>query len=94
MGNITPKSEGNVTEAQADAVRSALLQMLAPALDGKVTVQDAIAAGTSALTSLVPSIRALPEGETVKTVGVCVASIGAEILTDLQVIYPEEQATP
>lgn len=91
MANITPKAEGNVTEAQAEAVRNALLAMVEPALDGEVSVQDAIAAGTSALTQLVPAIRALPEGETVKTTGVAIVSIGSEILVDLQVIYPDEE---
>jgi hypothetical protein len=91
MANITPKSEGNVTEAQADAVRNSLLAMIEPALDGDVSMQDAIQAGTSALTQLVPAIRALPDGETVKTVGVSLGSIGSEILTDLQVIYPDEE---
>lgn len=90
MANITPRAEGIVPVADYAKVRAALVTLLGPVLDGKVDTADAITMATAALLEVVPSIRGLPDGSVVKVAGTALASIAAEVLEDLVVVYPDE----
>lgn len=90
MSNIVPKSEGVVTQAVYVPTRAALEATLVPLFDG-VDVEDALPVVTNAFSRLLPAVQGLPKAERVRVIATALQAIASDVLTDLTVIFPEEE---
>lgn len=89
--NITPQAEGSFPQSVFDPARDAILQTFQPLFDG-VDAEDAIPVVSAAITKLLPSIQAMPKQDRVKVLATAAQAIFSQVLVDLVVVYPDEEA--